>query len=376
MREIIPENAEIGVVHRCPETSSFRYNGWPSVCIDDRGVLYAVASSMRLTHVCPCGKNCMWVSFDQGKTWTPSIVINDSKFDDRDTGITYLGDGRMMATWFSETTADYYAGLLSYDWVGDQDRELARGYVNMLKLLFPAEVDKGCASFVMLSDDYGVSWGEPITVDVTSPHGATVCRDGSIIYLGNNWRPPMGYAAGTIFLIRSRDGGKTWESEGHIIPPKGLEQWQMHEPHVIELPDGRLLGAIRIHGRQEQPENTVYTTYSDDGGKTWSEPKCVGVDGLPPHLLLHSSGAVILSYCCRTPGKRAQRAVVSYDLGETWEDDYLLNDSEKVIKQYDLGYPCTAELPDGSLITVYYQSLPGEAHTSVLYTKWKLEDRK
>ncbi|MBR6917636.1 MAG: exo-alpha-sialidase [Clostridia bacterium] len=372
MREIIPSDAEQGVVHRYPLTTLYKYNGWPSVCIDDRGVLYAVASSMRLSHVCPCGKNCMWVSRDLGKTWTPPIIIHDSKFDDRDTGIAYLGDGKMIATWFSESTADFYSGFLSYDWVGAEDREIARGYVKMLKELPPEEIDRGCDSFVMLSDDYGVTWSDPIRVSVTSPHGATVCRDGSLIYLGNNWRPPMGYAAGTIFMIRSRDGGKTWQTEGHIVPPEGLEQWQMHEPHVIELPNGRLLGAIRVHGRSVQPENTVYTTFSDDGGKTWTEPKFIGIDGLPPHLLLHSSGAVILSYGCRTPGKRAERAVVSYDNGETWEDDYLLCDSEKEINQYDLGYPCTAELPDGSLITVFYQCCKGDWYTSVQYTKWKL----
>ena len=65
---------------------------------------------------------------------------------------------------------------------------------------------------------------------------------------------------------------------------------------------------------------------------------------------------------------------MSYEFGETWEDDYQLCDSE-LPNQYDLGYPCTAELPDGGLITVYYQSLPGDGFTSVLYTKWKLEDR-
>ena len=376
MREIIPENAKVGIVHRYPHSAPFKYNGWPSVCIDDRGVLYAVASSMRLTHVCPCGKNCMWVSYDSGETWTPSIVINDSKFDDRDTGIYYLGDGKMIASWFSETTQDFYAGLLSYDWVGAEDHALAEGYVNMLKRLPEDEIDRGCDSFVMLSDDYGVSWSDPIKVSVTCPHGPTMCRDGSIIYMGNNWRPPMGLPAGAIFLIRSRDGGRTWTTEGRVPVPKDHEQWMMHEPHVIELPDGRLLGAIRVHGRPTQPENSVYTTFSDDGGKTWSEPKCVGVDGLPPHLFRHSSGAIILSYACRTPGKRAQRAVVSYDNGETWEDDYLLNDSEKTINQYDLGYPCTTELPDGSLITVYYQCAQGDWYTSVLYTKWKLEERQ
>ena len=54
----------------------FKYNGWPSVCRDERGVLYAVASSMRMSHVCPAGKNCMWLSYDGGTTWTKPFVIN------------------------------------------------------------------------------------------------------------------------------------------------------------------------------------------------------------------------------------------------------------------------------------------------------------
>ena len=118
---------------------------------------------------------------------------------------------------------------------------------------------------------------------------------------------------------------------------------------------------------------SVYTTFSDDKGKTWSVPKCIGVDGLPPHLLVHSSGAIICSYACRTEGNHSERAVVSYDNGETWTEDYCLYDfAEHNVLQKDMGYPASVELSDGSILTVYYQCLPGQWHTSVLYTKWRL----
>lgn len=372
--EYLKPEVKHGIVHRYPTTTRFRYNGWPSVCIDDRGVLYAVASSMRITHVDPTGKNCMWVSLDQGEKWSPTIVINDSYYDDRDTGITYLGNGKLIVTWFSETVDDHYQNMLGYDWLGAEDREIVRGFSNMLQTLSEEELKNAYGSYVMVSEDYGMTWKDPVRVLVSTPHGVSKCKDGSLIYLGNCWQPPeKDWIPGRIALITSRDDGATWELTGTVPVPPDCDQTQMHEPHVIELPDGRFLGAIRIHGRPEFPHNTIYTTFSEDKGKTWSVPECIGVDGLPPHLLLHSSGAIICSYSCRTDGIRSEHAAVSYDFGKTWEEDYLLDD--RIDKQLDMGYPCTAELPDGSLITVYYQAYPGDAHTSVLSSKWKLRER-
>ncbi|MBQ5974044.1 MAG: exo-alpha-sialidase, partial [Oscillospiraceae bacterium] len=67
-----------------------------------------------------------------------------------------------------------------------------------------------------------------------------------------------------------------------------------------------------------------------------------------------------------------QRAYVSYDGGETWADEYVLRDDGF---NGDLGYPATAELPDGSLITVYYQLYDpaDEEKRSILSTRWRLE---
>ena len=371
MKFITPE-AEHGIVHRFPNNTCFKYNGWPSVCKDDRGVLYAAASSMRMSHVDPTGKNCMYVSFNEGKTWTPPIVVNDSYFDDRDTGITYIGDGKMVMSWFSEAYPDYCEGIQSYDWFPKGDKAISKGFGEMWKTLPEEEFKAGNRAYVKTSDDYGVTWSDPIRVLVTAPHGPSACKDGTLVYMGK-YMDNEYVAPSPIVVYVSRDAGKTWEHQGTVPAGEDCIVENMHEPHVVELPDGRLLGAIRVHERKSEPMLSIYTTFSDDKGKTWSVPKCIGVDGLPPHLLVHSSGAIICSYGCRTDGKRAERAVVSYDGGETWTEDYCIND--KIGPQMDMGYPASVELSDGTILTVYYQCYPGDWYTSVLYTKWRLGDK-
>ncbi|MBQ8474186.1 MAG: exo-alpha-sialidase [Clostridia bacterium] len=350
----------------------FKYNGWPSVCIDDRGVLYAVASSMRMSHVDPTGKNCMFLSFDNGDNWTNPIVINDSHVDDRDTGISYLGNGKLIANWFSVGYPDYCDPIQTYDWFDKADKEIAGGFSRAWKKL-PPDMYKECTgSFVMLSDDYGVTWSDPIRVKVTAPHGPCVCKDGTLFYMGNvmdgvrrDKRPP-------VTVYSSTDGGRSWSFTGEVPDGDIITAVNTFEPHVVELPNGRLLGAIRTHCDELDPSFTVFTTYSDDRGKTWSKPVGIGVDGSPPHLMVHSSGAVICSYSCRTDGIRCERAVVSYDNGETWTEDYAIDD--RLDRFCDMGYPATVELPDGSLLSVYYQKWPGEWWTSVCCARWRLGD--
>lgn len=56
-----------GIVGR-NHTSLFPYQGWPTVIKDENGVLYAVSSGHRLTHICPFGKTLMYKSYDNGET--------------------------------------------------------------------------------------------------------------------------------------------------------------------------------------------------------------------------------------------------------------------------------------------------------------------
>ncbi|MBN2853477.1 MAG: exo-alpha-sialidase, partial [Clostridia bacterium] len=122
----------------------------------------------------------------------------------------------------------------------------------------------------------------------------------------------------------------------------------------------------------------VLYTNSYDNGTTWEKPLPLGIDGSPAHLMRHSSGAIICTYGYReldflkekNTGS-GQRAIISYDDGKTWTKPYIISDH---IDTYDIGYPSTVELFDGSLYTVYYQRESREHHPGLLYSKWDLPE--
>ena len=59
---------EFGVVSRITD-GYFKYQAWPTVAKDEKGVIYVGTSGHRLEHVCPFGKNYLYISRDDGKTW-------------------------------------------------------------------------------------------------------------------------------------------------------------------------------------------------------------------------------------------------------------------------------------------------------------------
>ncbi|MBP3919331.1 MAG: exo-alpha-sialidase [Clostridia bacterium] len=374
-----PTTKEHGIVNRV-QGNLFGYQGWPSVARDENGVLYAVASSFRTEHVCPFGKNAMYVSKNNGKTWSPPIIVNDTYLDDRDAGILYMGNGRMLITWFSHPAEtymkEYFVGIKN----SAQPIEAAPtiGMLSMYPYLKPQYAHGG--SFIRISEDYGYTWSDPIQLPISAPHGPNLCADGTLIYLGKeHYSAALAQPeeAKTIAAYASKDGGYTWERRGSCKKPDDAIWDNFHEPHVIELPDGTLLGAIRAEGQNITPSFTIYTTVSKDQGKTWSEWRNLGVCGSPPHLLRHSSGAIICSFGRRTP-PFGERAIVSYDNGETWTEEYNIDDRAK---DGDLGYPASVELDDGSIMTVYYQKVYHaeedryDGKPSILYTRWRLNDR-
>ena len=356
-----------GIVNRNTGTL-FRYHAWGSVCKDENGVLYVVDSGMRMHHICPWGKTCMYISRDNGETWTPPIVINDTYLDDRDAGIVYMGNGRMLVTWFCHPKESYMHNY--YDNIkGRNDRRELMPTMGMLATYTHLSEEEGRGgSFYIISEDYGVTWTEPKRIPITAPHGPNVCKDGTLIYLGTKFIDELP-EEGQIFAMRSTDGGYTWEYLTKLCTPEGYNPKCFCEPYVMELSDGRLLGAIRYSDYSLKPTHKdVFITFSSDGGKTWSEMKPLGVDGAPPHLMQHSSGAVICAF-----GRRlvpfGERAVISYDNGETWSEQLSIFPETG---DPDLGYPCSVELPDGKILTVYYQRYEDDCKPSLLYTIWEL----
>ena len=108
---------------------------------------------------------------------------------------------------------------------------------------------------------------------------------------------------------------------------------------------------------------------SNDGGQSWSEPRSLGY-GAPPHLLRHSSGVLILTYGYRKEDV-GQRVGISRDEGQSWEWDWIIRNDAP---DWDLGYPSTVELGDGSLFSVYYQKFAAGEHCSLLWSRWQLPE--
>ena len=365
-----------GIVYRDTK-SFFRYQGWPTVCVDESGVLYAAASGHRVGHICPFGKNLMYVSRDGGETWSAPRIINDTPLDDRDAGLTWLGNGKLMLSWFVRER-EFYWKMEDYLLETKGDHRLANATAPLMRGMLESwkelsEEDAKIGSFVRLSHDCGEIWDEAVKVPLTAPHGPIRLKNGKLVYLGRYFDGRDCTNENTIAACGSDDDGKTWQMLGDVPTPDGIGRQTFHEPHVVELPSGRLLGAIRAQGQGVDFGFTVYLCTSDDGGKTWTMPKPTGICGSPPHLMLHSSGAVILTYACRSRDVGyGQKCKLIYDGGETWSEEYLLAEA----KDGDQGYPSTVELPDGSLITVYYQKFEDDRECSVLYTKWTLDELK
>lgn len=362
-----------------PKSFYFRYFGWPTVARLEDGTLALAASGFRHAHMCPWGKSVVWESHDEGRTWDEPEIVNDSSIDDRDTGLLALPGGSLLLTWFSSDMRYHYRPVplderqpkidKALEESGDpgQRKKIRDGYrfVRASTDVWNEEnVARDLGSFVRIRDPRGV-WGPRIPVTVSSPHGPILLRDGTLLYVGKanaecengEYRPSMNALhGGRLRIIASADKGVTWSEVGEV---PNVADAVFHEPHAIELADGSLLALLRAHpvaGGHFQ----IWKSLSRDGGRTWSTPKYIA-EGSPPHLLRHSSGAIVctLGYRIKPFGIRA---LVSRDEGGSWEE-FVLDDSQP---DGDLGYPASVELSDGSIYTVFYRD------GDLLTVKWKL----
>jgi hypothetical protein len=344
------------------------YFGWPTVARMEDGTLVVASSGLRTAHICPWGKTVLNYSHDDGRTWSPPEVIQDSPLDDRDAGILDLGAGRLLVSWFTSDTRQY----ANSPWIPEEERAQ---WAETLSTWTDDLVHRFLGSWLLRSDDHGRTWSQPIPVPVSTPHGPIRLRSGQLLYFGKVFAGESPKISGQIAAYRSRDGGLTWEQLGTVPLAPQTYPVNYHEPHVVELPSGRLLGAIRIQdhsGKSLEPAGipnfSMMLTHSDDGGLTWAEARPMGFHGSPPHLMRHSSVVIVLTYGYRL-APFGQRVALSYDDGATWEHDWILRDDGP---DSDLGYPSTVELSDGSLFTVAYQKYaPGEK-CSLLWSRWTL----
>jgi len=337
-------------------TEPFGYFGWPSVAQTDDGTLVVGASGLREKHVDPWGKTVLFTSRDTGKTWSSPRVLNDTPLDDRDVGLLSLGGKRLLVTWFSLDIRQLYEENDGY-------RPWDKGWDPAFTHWTPETSRKWNRSWVRLSED-GESWGDFICAPVNAPHGPIRLANGDLLYLGKAWTIPD-QRSGAIAAARSTDDGRSWSLIGTVPCAPGMANVNVCEPHVAELPSGKLLGLIRSERLQEGSFHLLQTE-SVDGGETWTQARPLDIYGSPPHLLQHSNGTLVCTHGFRRE-PFGIRAMFSRDEGRSWEHDYVLRDDGPSL---DLGYPCSVELPDGRIFTVYYQQTAPGNNCALLWSAW------
>ena len=358
--------AKHGWVVRRPD-ELFGYYAWPSVARMDSGELAAVSSGGRFAHVCPWGRTALFRSADDGDTWTAPEFVNNSPLDDRDAGIVSLGGDDLLLTWFSlDLRKTEYADFQALDAVWPVSP------LKALKAVDDGAAEKWAGSWMRLSHDGGRAWGDPVRMPVSTPHGPARLADGTLLYLGKTWDGRL--ENGPIRAIASTDGGRTWTTRGDVPCGPDAKNVNYHEPHVVELPDGRLLGLIRSEPfKTKYPGFHLHQTLSSDRGLTWSPAENLGIYGSPPHLLSLGDGSVLCVYTNRiAPGPPSGiRARVTRDGGRTWGREWTIRDDSP---SWDCGYPASVRMPDGSIFTVYYFKGGAGERCSIAWSRWSLPD--
>ena len=255
-----------------------------------------------------------------------------------------------------------------------------------------------------VSDDEGHTWTDVSVVEpvfgICATGHAIVLSTGRIVVPIFKWisHDPTGQAEsfnapGVSFawVCVSDDDGKTWQqSLSELFVSHYRAAYDLEEPVVIELKDGRLL----MHLRSQLGRG--YRCWSEDGGICWSRPEPLPyAAGYTPHMLKCLPTGELLTIWTQVSrqeiltGFHRHRltCAVSRDQGQTWENFKNLEslddateviapplDRIEVLEQWEdygyyqpvnteryhrapgalrIGYPDALILDDGNVLVVY-----------------------
>jgi hypothetical protein len=333
------------------------YHGWATLAARRNGELLVAYSGGRETHVCPFGRVELIRSRDGGRTWSWPEVLMDSPIDDRDAGVLETPSGSLLVTTF--TSLAYESVLKSAS--GWDPQKLARWQAVNLRST-PEQRQALLGTWMLRSTDGGMTWSAPFRVPVNSPHGPVAVSGGRLIYAGKQlWQPGQ-----KVGVCESVDDGRSWRWLADIPSRPGDTVVEYHELHAVEAADGRIIVHIRNHNPQNAGE--TLQTESADGGKSFATPHPIGVWGLPSHLLRLRDGRLLMSYGYRR-APFGNQARISSDHGRTWSAPMVISDDGA---GGDLGYPATVELPDGQLLTVWYEALKSSPRAVLRQARWQI----
>ncbi len=336
------------------------YHGWPTLTRRKCGELLLVCSGGREAHVCPFGRVELMRSKDDGQTWSWPRVVMDGPIDDRDAGVVETAKGSILITTFTSLAYEPILARAEKAENWPEDR-LARWQAAHHRV-GPEERKAALSVWMIRSTDGGVTFSGRYDPLVDSPHGPIQLSDGRLLYAGKE----LWHGEKRIGVCESADDGQTWKWLAAIPTREGDNPRSYHELHVVETADDRLVAQVRNHNSANAGE--TLQCESADGGATWTAPRSINVWGLPSYLLRLKDDRLLMTYGHRR-APLGNQARVSDDHGRTWSEPIIISGDGA---SGDLGYPSTAQLADGSLLTVWYELIKGSSNAALRQAHWSI----
>jgi hypothetical protein len=209
----------------------------------------------------------------------------------------------------------------------------------------------------------------------------------------------------TLYKTFSEDGGLTWS-----FPEVIYQSSEVHlcEPGCIRSPDGKQMAVLL---RENARRKNSHVIFSDDEGKTWTEPREVPLAltgdrhtgvmtpippceevrpsrSAPPFKATSASnyapdGRLFISFRCRSPQQSAEGRPFEGDwVGWVGTYDDILNGADGQYsvrlkdntKGYDTTYPGVELLPDGTIVTTTYGHWDEGEQPYILSVRFKMEE--
>jgi len=283
----------------------------------------------------------------------------------------------------------------------------------------PIDAPTGGRAMISRSTDNGVTWSKPETL-LDTPFDdrhpvITELSDGTLVcslFTAARQKvdceqldPSKGPRTA---VVRSFDGGRTWEKQPHRLPAEFLREATDGPP--LEMPDKSVL--LTSYGRDKDLQRWVIgvfrstdrgatwkllskvvadhdqfeasmvrlqdqrlvmmtrqqaaTSWSEDDGRTWSPPVTFGFQIFAPTLQVLADGTLLCLHGCYNKG--GLRAIFSTDGGQTWvapaeDHGFLVDDT--------YGYSRSCLMPDGTTYVTYIGTgghLPEDAKNNRIWS--------
>lgn len=280
---------------------------WPNLTVLADGTVVATIHNQPSHLRLPSDVEC-WAGADGGRTWekrgTPAP--RDTEHTARGNvaaGVAANGDLLVLASGWSDPVAE--------------------GRGEILK------------TWVSRSADGGRTWSIDRDVFPLGPEGLPLVPFGDILQGGDGHLRVAAYRSNRTHVYISRDDGRTWDMQSTLAA-----ETDSNETALFHLGAGRWLAAARFNGLE------LY--YSDDDAETWTPRGTVTGPSQHPGHLMRFGTSLLLTYGNRT-SERGVDVRFSDDEGRTWSEPFRVLDF-----QGDGGYPSSVALPDGQVLTAYY----------------------